>query len=99
MLKITKAIDSKGIWNHYFDYFKLSEFVTVLNKGQQPKTSSVLGSNQVQIQTVVDSHANRIVTTVVIDNLVKGAAGQAIQNANLMCGYPETTGLKQLAAN
>ena len=94
--KITKAIDSEVIWNHYFDYFKLSEFVTVLNKGQQPKTSSVLGSNQVQIQTVVDSHANRIVTTVVIDNLVKGAAGQAIQNANLMFGLNANAGLEKI---
>jgi N-acetyl-gamma-glutamyl-phosphate reductase len=46
----------------------------------------------------VDEHANRLMVSIAIDNLGKGAAGQAIQNANLMCGYPESTGLKLLAA-
>jgi N-acetyl-gamma-glutamyl-phosphate reductase len=64
--------------------------------GEQPKTSSVVGVNQVQIQAVVDVHANRLVVTCVIDNLVKGAAGQAIQNANLMFGFSETLGLDQM---
>ena len=58
-----------------------------------------IGTNFAFLQVAIDEHANRLLVSVAIDNLGKGAAGQAIQNANLMCGYPETTGLKQLAAN
>jgi N-acetyl-gamma-glutamyl-phosphate reductase len=58
-----------------------------------PKTSSVLGSNSVAMQVAVDEHTNRLVVSVAIDNLVKGAAGQAIQNANIICGFPENLGL------
>jgi N-acetyl-gamma-glutamyl-phosphate reductase len=49
------------------------------------------------MQLAVDEHANRLVVSIAIDNLGKGAAGQAIQNANLMCGFPEDSGLSQLA--
>jgi N-acetyl-gamma-glutamyl-phosphate reductase len=57
-----------------------------------------IGTNFAFLQVAIDEHANRLLVSVAFDNLGKGAAGQAIQNANLMCGYPETTGLKQLAA-
>ncbi len=71
-------------------------FVEVLPEGQWPQTSSTYGSNSVHIQAAVDSHAQRVVIVVALDNLVKGAAGQAIQNANLMLGLPETTGLPSM---
>jgi N-acetyl-gamma-glutamyl-phosphate reductase len=58
-----------------------------------PKTSAVIGSNKVQLQVAIDEHTNRIVVSVAIDNLGKGAAGQAIQNANLICGLAEIGGL------
>jgi N-acetyl-gamma-glutamyl-phosphate reductase len=58
-----------------------------------PKTGALTGSNKVQIQVAVDDHTNRLVISVAIDNLGKGAAGQAIQNANLICGLEEGTGL------
>jgi N-acetyl-gamma-glutamyl-phosphate reductase len=61
-----------------------------------PQTSATLGTNNVLIQVAVDAHAARLVVSVALDNLGKGAAGQAIQNANLMCGLPQDTGLKQL---
>jgi N-acetyl-gamma-glutamyl-phosphate reductase len=57
-----------------------------------------IGTNFAFLQVAVDEHANRLMISVAIDNLGTGAAGQAIQNANLMCGYLETTGLNQLAA-
>ena len=60
-----------------------------------PKTSAVTGSNMVAMQIAVDGHTNRLIISVAIDNLVKGAAGQAIQNANLICGFDETLGLTQ----
>ena len=50
----------------------------------------------VALQVAVDTHTNRLVVSVAIDNLVKGAAGQALQNANLMCGFPESLGLSGL---
>jgi N-acetyl-gamma-glutamyl-phosphate reductase len=79
----------------YREYFKDSRFVSILDEGQMPNTGSVIGSNYVQISVNVDKHAGQLVVIATLDNLVKGAAGQAIQNANLMCGYAETTGLLQ----
>jgi N-acetyl-gamma-glutamyl-phosphate reductase len=68
-------------------------FVHVLPPGAWPQTSSVGGSNAVHLQCAVDSHAGRIVVVSAIDNLGKGAAGQAVQNANLVLGLPESAGL------
>jgi N-acetyl-gamma-glutamyl-phosphate reductase len=79
----------------YREYFKDSPFISVLGKGQMPNTGSVLGSNYVQLSVNVDEHAGQLVVIATLDNLVKGAAGQAIQNANLMCKFEETTGLLQ----
>ena len=68
-------------------------FVAVLPEGQLPTTSATLGSNSVLIQVAVDEHTGRATIVTAIDNLIKGAAGQAVQNANLMFGFPETAGL------
>ena len=68
-------------------------FVRVLPEGQWPQTSSVSGSNAVHLQCAVDSHAGRVVVVAAIDNLGKGAAGQALQNANLILGLDEMAGL------
>jgi N-acetyl-gamma-glutamyl-phosphate reductase len=69
------------------------EFVHVLPPGQQPRTAATAGSNSAHLQAVVDQDSGRIVVTSAIDNLGKGAAGQALQNANIMLGLPETSGL------
>ena len=68
-------------------------FVHVLPEGQWPRTSSVAGSNAVHLQCAVDEHAGRVVVVSAIDNLGKGAAGQALQNANLILGLDEAAGL------
>lgn len=68
-------------------------FVHLLPKGQWPQTSSVSGSNAAHLQCAVDEHAGRVVTVCAIDNLGKGAAGQALQNANIILGLPEGMGL------
>jgi len=68
-------------------------FVTVLPEGSWPVTAAVAGSNGVHLQAVADPRAGRAVVVAAIDNLGKGAAGQAVQNANLMLGLPETAGL------
>ena len=68
-------------------------FVHILPVGSWPQTSSVFGTNAVHLQAAVDEHAGRVVVVSVIDNLGKGAAGQALQNANLVLGLDETAGL------
>jgi N-acetyl-gamma-glutamyl-phosphate reductase len=68
-------------------------FIHVLPEGQWPQTSATLGSNSVHIQAAVDPHAGRVIVVAALDNLVKGAAGQAVQNLNIMLGLPEATGL------
>jgi N-acetyl-gamma-glutamyl-phosphate reductase len=68
-------------------------FVRVLPGGQWPATQMTLGTNSAVLQWAYDEHAQRVIVCSAIDNLGKGAAGQAIQNANLMLGLPEATGL------
>jgi N-acetyl-gamma-glutamyl-phosphate reductase len=68
-------------------------FIHVLPGGGWPATASTLGSNAVHLQVAADAHAGRAVVVAALDNLVKGAAGQAIQIANLMLGLPEAAGL------
>jgi N-acetyl-gamma-glutamyl-phosphate reductase len=68
-------------------------FVTLLPDGRWPHTAATSGSNSCHLQVVADVDAGRAVVVAAIDNLGKGAAGQAVQNANLMLGLPETTGL------
>src|SRR5579872_4744976 len=72
-------------------------FVHVAMKGTVPQTQNVRGSNYVQIGVFPDRIKNRAIVISVLDNLVKGSAGQAIQNMNLMFGWPEATGLEQIA--
>src|SRR5689334_6862547 len=68
-------------------------FVHVLPEGRWPATGATVGSNAAHLQVAADPHAGRAVVVCALDNLVKGAAGQAIQNANLMLGLPEAAGL------
>jgi N-acetyl-gamma-glutamyl-phosphate reductase len=92
--KLIKKISTEEAHAIYSSYFAKSQFVTVLPLGVMPKTSALTGSNHVQIQVAVDDHTSRLVISVAIDNLGKGAAAQAIQNANLMCGLDEAAGLR-----
>jgi N-acetyl-gamma-glutamyl-phosphate reductase len=91
--KLVKPISSEQAHNLFSKHYAQEFFVDLLPQGQMPKTSAVTGSNKVQIQVAVDEHTNRLVVSVAIDNLGKGAAGQAIQNANLICGLSELSGL------
>lgn len=68
-------------------------FITLLPPGTWPRTGSTLGGNSVQLQVAADQHSGRAVVVAALDNLVKGAAGQAIQNANIILGLDETLGL------
>ena len=77
----------------YDKYYGKETFVRVLPKGELPETKWVEGSNYVDINFVIDERTGRIIMIGAIDNLVKGAAGQAVQNMNLMFGLKETEGL------
>lgn len=79
------------------DFYKDSFFVQILNDGTYPNTSWVKGTNKVQIQAEFDEESSRIISVAAIDNTVKGAAGQAIQNMNLLYQLDESLGLQQKA--
>ena len=91
--KLTTTMTTEQAHQLYSKHYANEFFVDFLPAGHMPKTSAVTGSNKVQIQVAVDQHSNRLVVSVAIDNLGKGAAGQAIQNANLICGLSEISGL------
>ena len=95
-MRINEGVTEKTIRGIYESTYESEEFIKILPAGQMPQTSSVLGSNYVFMQVAVDQHTNRLIVSVAIDNLVKGAAGQAIQNANIICGLPENLGLTDL---
>jgi N-acetyl-gamma-glutamyl-phosphate reductase len=78
-------------------YYAKEPFVHVLPFGQTPQTRHVRGSNMTFIGVAKDRVPGRAIVVSALDNLVKGASGQAVQNMNLMLGYPETTGLEQVA--
>ncbi|MNW45765.1 N-acetyl-gamma-glutamyl-phosphate reductase [compost metagenome] len=78
----------------YRQYYEGRPFVRIRDKGKWPATKEVFGSNYCDIGFAADERTGRLTIVSVIDNLVKGAAGQAIQNLNLMMGWEETTGLK-----
>jgi len=91
--RLTKKFSTEQAHSLYSSFYKEDYFVDVLPMGLMPKTGSLTGSNKTQIQVAVDSHTQRLIISVAIDNLGKGAASQAIQNANLMCGFHEGAGL------
>jgi N-acetyl-gamma-glutamyl-phosphate reductase len=79
------------------DFYKAEPFVQVLAMGEVPQSRHVRGSNLVQIGLVADRVPGRAIVIATLDNLVKGASGQAVQDMNLMLGFPETEALTQLA--
>ena len=84
---------AEEIRSAYEKYYGKEKFVRVLDKGVCPETKWVEGSNYVDVNFVVDERTGRVIMMGAIDNLVKGAAGQAVQNMNLMFGLAEDEGL------
>jgi len=78
----------------YRDFYKDEPFVEILEKGKVPRISDVATSNRCRIGLAVDERTDRIIVISAIDNLGKGASGQAVQNMNIMCGFKEDEGLK-----
>lgn len=88
------GFETAGIAALYQKMYEREPFVRVLPTGSLPATQYVRGSNFCDIGFAIDARTGRIIVATAIDNIVKGAAGQAVQNMNLLCGFPETTGLE-----
>lgn len=93
---LKKEISYEEMKNVYDKYYADEKFVRVLDKDVCPETRWVEGSNYVDVNFKIDTRTNRVIMMGAMDNLVKGAAGQAVQNMNLMFGFPETEGLIQV---
>lgn len=94
--RLEKNLPAAGIIDLYREFYRKEPFVHVLPEGVYPQTKYAQGSNFCFIGIAVDKRTGRLVITSALDNLVKGASGQAVQNMNIMFGLPETTGLEQL---
>jgi N-acetyl-gamma-glutamyl-phosphate reductase len=90
----TKAVDDDLLTDVFEVFYKNERYVRVVN--QPPSVKNVRGSNFCDVYVTYDERTNTIITVSAIDNLVKGAAGQAIQNMNIMLDKLENTGLKAL---
>ena len=90
---LTDDISDEEIYNLFAEFYKGEYFIRVHKPGSLPETKNVVGSNFMEIGFKVDHRLKRIVVSSVIDNLYKGAAGQAVQNMNIMMGLDEKTGI------
>jgi N-acetyl-gamma-glutamyl-phosphate reductase len=95
--KMEKDASAEEATALYQEFYRNEPFVRVCRAGTFPNLSSVVGSNFCDIGVTVDKRTGRLIVVSVIDNLIKGASGQAIQNMNLMFGLPEGTGLPMIA--
>jgi N-acetyl-gamma-glutamyl-phosphate reductase common form len=103
---LTEQLDRGQVLELFKDFYQGEYFVQILDMDKEPKGSwqylpypsvaTLAGSNFCQIGVDVDSKRGRVLVFAAIDNLVKGAAGAAVQNMNVMCGLPEETGLTML---
>ncbi|MBI2083417.1 MAG: N-acetyl-gamma-glutamyl-phosphate reductase [Deltaproteobacteria bacterium] len=85
--------DTKKLLKTFQDFYKGEPFVQVLPEGKFPKIKETTKTNNIQIGAFYDDHSKLVVIITALDNLMKGASSQAVQNMNLICGFEETTGL------
>jgi len=90
---LTNSIDIASVKALFTNFYADQPFVRIMPGGQLPNVAYIRGSNYADIGFVIDDRTQRIIVVSAIDNLVKGAAGQAVQNMNIMLGYPEIIGL------
>jgi N-acetyl-gamma-glutamyl-phosphate reductase len=95
-LVLTKRWKAEEVLNTFQEHYQKEPFVRIYPKGKFPNTKDVRGSNYCDIGVKVNEAEDRAVIVTAIDNLVKGASGEAVQNMNIMLGYPETMGLDVL---
>ena len=93
---LNKKVSDEEIREVYDRYYNKEQFVRVLDKDVPPETRWVEGSNYVDVNFKIDERTNRSIMMGAMDNLIKGAAGQAVQNMNIMFGFEENEGLLQV---
>ncbi len=94
---LKKKVPFSELYESYQQSFQDEPFIRLLEPGAQPATQFVRGSNYCDISLTIEKRTGRLIIISAIDNVVKGASGQAVQNMNLMCGFEETAGLRQIA--
>jgi len=92
--KLKKDVSLEELYSLYCNFYAKEKFVRICPSGQYPNISSVCGSNYCDIGLAVDLRTKRVIVMAAIDNLIKGAAGQAVQNMNIICGFEEDAGLR-----
>ena len=92
-INLNQVITDEKLVEHYRSFYKGENFIRVLNPGKFASSHHVLSSNFCDIGLKVDSRNQRLIITSALDNLIKGASGQAVQNMNIMLGLDEKTGL------
>ncbi|MCL2140905.1 MAG: N-acetyl-gamma-glutamyl-phosphate reductase [Dehalococcoidia bacterium] len=93
--QISESFDTESLKTLYGDFYQDEPFIKIVSS--PPSSKQVWGSNMCLIYPTIDKRTNHTVIVSTIDNIVKGAAGQAVQNMNIMLALPETTGLESLA--
>jgi len=96
-VKPIEKLTSLDLYHCYTAYYANSKFIRLNNSHKRPQTKQVRGTNYCDINLYLDERTNQIIIIAVIDNLLKGAAGQAVQNLNIMYSLPEETGLNHIA--
>lgn len=96
-LSLKKGKTAENLHEALIKFYAKEAFVHILPFGETPQTRHVKGSNMVFIGVARDRNSGKAIVISALDNLVKGASGQAVQNMNLICGFPETMGLSQVA--
>jgi N-acetyl-gamma-glutamyl-phosphate reductase len=94
--KLLEDLTAEKLITMYEEFYKGEAFIRILQNGEFPSTLHVQGSNFCDIGLAVDKRNGRVIVVSAIDNLVKGASGQAVQNMNIMNGFPENMGLETL---
>lgn len=92
-VNLTEKVNEAALHQMFQEKYSEEAFIQVLPIGQLPELKSIRGTNNCQLQIQVDERTNRLIILVILDNLVKGASGQAVQNMNIMFGLTETKGL------
>ncbi len=94
--KVKQKMEIKQLQKLYEETYEQSPFIRICTQGKFPSPKEVRGSNYCDIGIAYDERTERVTVVSVIDNMMKGAAGQAIQNANIIAGLEETTGLQHM---
>ncbi len=92
-VRLKDKLSVEKLHDIYTKFYKTEKFVRLMEPGVQPEVKNVSGTNYCDLGFEVDAGKKLLVITSVIDNLMKGAASQAVQNMNIMCGFKETEGL------